>query len=273
MKLTATLLGCGSSGGVPRVGFGWGICDPHEARNRRRRCALLLERDGAEGGRTTVLIDTGADMRQQLLDAEVKAVDGVLYTHDHADHTHGIDDLRVLALYQRSLVDVYADRRTAALLRNRFDYCFETPPGSSYPPILTLNTITVGQAVSIGGAGGSITALPFEQDHGDIQSLGFRIGDFAYSSDINGLTKESEALLEGLDVWIVDALRPTPHPSHWSLPETLAWIERLKPRRAILTNMHTDMDYQTLRRTLPAGVEPGYDGMRIELAPPHGRHV
>ncbi len=264
MTLTATLLGCASSGGVPRVGFGWGSCDPGEPRNRRRRCSLLLERDGPDG-RTTVLVDTGPDVRQQLLDAEVKAIDGVLYTHEHADHTHGIDDLRVLALYQRSLVDVYADQQTASLLRMRFSYCFETPPGSSYPPILTLNMMSVGKTVSIAGAGGVIQALPFDQDHGDIQSLGFRIGNLAYSSDINGLSAQSEELLQDLDVWIVDALRPHPHPSHWSLPETLEWIERLRPKRAILTNMHTDMDYQTLRRTLPEGVEPGHDGMRIRI--------
>lgn len=262
MALTATLLGCGSSGGVPRVGFGWGSCDPTEPRNRRRRCSLLLEQDGPEG-RTTVLIDTGPDVRQQLLDADVKHIDAVLYTHEHADHTHGIDDLRVLALYQRSLVDIYADQRTASLLRMRFAYCFETPPGSSYPPILTLNMMSIGEMVSVGGAGGFIRALPFDQDHGDIQSLGFRIGNFAYSSDVNGLSSESEKFLQGLDVWIVDALRPQPHPSHWSLSEALEWIEKLKPKRAILTNMHTDMDYRALLQTLPEGVEPGYDGMRI----------
>jgi phosphoribosyl 1,2-cyclic phosphate phosphodiesterase len=267
MALTATLLGCGSSGGVPRVGFGWGSCDPAEPRNRRRRCALLLEQEGPEG-RTTVLIDTGPDVRQQLLDAEVAKIDGVLYTHEHADHTHGIDDLRVLALYQRSLIDIHADQRTASLLRMRFAYCFETPPGSSYPPILALHMIAAGDRVSVGGAGGFIRALPFDQDHGDIQSLGFRFGNLAYSSDINGLSPESEKMLEDLDVWIVDALRPQPHPSHWSLPEALAWIERVKPKRAILTNMHTEMDYRTLRETLPEGVEPGYDGMRIDIDAP-----
>jgi phosphoribosyl 1,2-cyclic phosphate phosphodiesterase len=264
MKLTATLLGCGSSGGVPRIGFGWGCCDPAEARNRRRRCSLLVEREGPSG-RTTVLIDTGPDVRQQLLDAEVDWVDGVLYTHEHADHTHGIDDLRVLAINKRRRVDVYADAQTSTLLRSRFSYCFETPRGSSYPPILTMHSLEIGVDTAIEGAGGPIEALPFDQDHGDIHSLGFRVGNFAYSSDINGLSGESEAKLQDLDIWIVDALRPQPHPSHWSLPETLGWIERLKPRRAILTNMHTDMDYETLRRTLPAGVEPGFDGLRIDI--------
>ncbi|MDQ0392953.1 MBL fold metallo-hydrolase [Labrys monachus] len=265
MTLTATLLGCGSSGGVPRIGFGWGDCDPAEPRNRRRRCSLLIEREGASG-RTTVLIDTGPDMRQQLLDAEVDWVDGVLYTHEHADHTHGIDDLRVLAINRRRRVDVHADPQTAALLRSRFSYCFETPKGSNYPPILTMHTIDIGIETVIDGAGGPVAALPFDQDHGDIHSLGFRVGNFAYSSDINGLPKESEAMLQGLDVWVVDALRPQPHPSHWSLTDALHWIAKLKPKRAILTNMHTDMDYRTLTRTLPPGVEPGFDGMRIGIA-------
>ena len=264
MTLRATLLGCGSSGGVPRIGFGWGSCDPSEPRNRRRRCSLLVERV-TPAGRTTVLIDTGPDMRQQLLDAEVDWVDGVLYTHEHADHTHGIDDLRVLAINKRRRVDVYADAQTSTLLESRFSYCFETPPGSSYPPILSMHPLEIGVETVVAGAAGTITALPFDQSHGDIRSLGFRIGDFAYSSDVNDLPAASEASLRGLDIWIVDALRPQPHPSHWSLPETLDWIGRLKPKRAILTNMHTDLDYETLRRTLPPGVEPGFDGMRIEM--------
>jgi phosphoribosyl 1,2-cyclic phosphate phosphodiesterase len=264
VSLTATILGCGSSGGVPRVGFGWGACDPSEPRNRRRRCSLLVERVGA-GGRTTILIDTGPDLRSQLLDAEVRWVDGVLYTHEHADHTHGIDDLRVLAIFGRRLIDVHADEQTAALLRERFAYCFVTPPGSSYPPILTLHRLEVGRSVTIDGAGGSITALPFLQYHGDIESLGFRIGDLAYSSDLNGLPESSVAALAGVRTWIVDALRPAPHPSHWSLPETLDWIGRIAPERAILTNMHTDLDYRSLVATLPPHVEPGYDGLRVPI--------
>ena len=265
MTLIATILGCASSGGVPRVGYGWGVCDPHEPKNRRRRCSLLVERTGP-GGKTTLLVDTGPDVREQLLDAHVEWVDGVLYTHEHADHTHGIDDLRVLAIYKRRLVDVYADHHTSVLLRSRFGYCFETPHGSQYPPILTLHLLEVGMPITVNGAGGPITALPFQQQHGDITALGFRFGELAYSSDVNGLPEESLAMLRGIDTWIVDALRPQPHPSHWSLPETLSFIERLKPRRAILTNMHTDLDYGSLQRSLPAGVEPGYDGLRLEFA-------
>jgi phosphoribosyl 1,2-cyclic phosphate phosphodiesterase len=264
VSLTATILGCGSSGGVPRVGLGWGECDPSEPRNRRRRCSLLVERIGP-GGRTTILIDTGPDLRAQLLDAEVGWIDGVLYTHEHADHTHGIDDLRGLAIARRRLVDVFADENTAALLSSRFGYCFTTPPGSSYPPILTLHRLEVGRPITISGAGGPVSALPFLQFHGDIDSLGFRIGDLAYSSDLNGLPGESLPALAGVRTWIVDALRPSPHPSHWSLAETLDWIKRIAPQRAVLTNMHTELDYRTLERTLPPGVEPGYDGMRVPI--------
>jgi phosphoribosyl 1,2-cyclic phosphate phosphodiesterase len=214
-------------------------------------------------GRTTMLIDTGPDVRTQLLDAGVHWVDGVLYTHEHADHTHGIDDLRVLAIYKRHLVDIHADERTGTLLRHRFAYCFETPPGSQYPPILTLHPM--GRSVTIEGAGGSVTAVPFRQHHGDIDSLGFRIGAMAYSSDINGLPEESHEQLRDLDLWIVDALRPQPHPSHWSLPEALEWIDHFRPKRAVLTNMHTDMDYATLKAQLPPHIEPAYDGMRLEI--------
>jgi phosphoribosyl 1,2-cyclic phosphate phosphodiesterase len=264
MSLVATILGCGSSGGVPRVGFGWGDCDPEEPRNRRRRCSLLVERIG-ESGRTTVLVDTGPDLRQQLLDAEVEWIDGVLYTHEHADHTHGIDDLRVLAIYKRRLVDVYADKSTAKMLQSRFAYCFHRPPGSQYPPILTLHGLEVGKPVRIAGAGGVIEATPFLQRHGDIDSLGFRFGDLAYSSDLNDLPEDSVAVLEGARVWIVDALRRHAHPSHWSLQETLDWISRIGPEHAILTNMHTDLDYRTLEAELPPGIEPAFDGMSIKF--------
>lgn len=265
MSLTFTILGCGSSAGVPRIGSGWGACDPHNPKNRRRRCSLLVEKHGP-GGVTRVLVDTAPDLREQLLDADVHHIDGVLFTHEHADHTHGIDDLRALALHQRKRIDVYIDAPTSASLRRRFGYCFETPPGSSYPPILREHRLEPGLAVSIGGAGGHITALPILQNHGDIVSLGFRFGALAYSCDLNGLPPDSLAALADLDVWIVDALRHTPHPSHWSLPETLHWIERVAPRHAILTNMHVDLDYEALRKTLPKNVEPAYDGMRIQAA-------
>jgi phosphoribosyl 1,2-cyclic phosphate phosphodiesterase len=233
MTLTFTILGCGSSGGVPRPGTGWGACDPANPKNRRRRCALLVERRGADGV-TRVLIDTGPDLREQLLAANADWLDAVLYTHEHADHTHGIDDLRGLYLKARRRIEVYADDATSRMLMTRFSYCFVQPPGSEYPPILTM------------------------------QALGFRFGDVAYSADLHDLPDESLPAVADLKVWIVDALRYMPHPSHFSVADALSWIERLSPKRAILTNMHNDLDYEALRVSLPPPVEPAYDGMRVE---------
>ena len=264
MTLRFTILGCGSSMGVPRVALGWGDCDPNEPKNRRRRCALLVERIAAPDKVTRVLIDCGPDIREQLIGAGVDWVDGVLITHEHADHTHGIDDLRPMFVMHRRRVDVYMDEPTAIALHARFGYCFRTPAGSSYPPILAEHRVTAGQPLTIHGQGGPIEVLPFLQDHGDIVSLGFRFGDVAYSTDMQRLPPDSVAALGGLDIWIVDALRKAPHPSHMNLEESLALIAEIKPRRAILTDMHTDLDYQTLRRTLPEHVEPAYDGMVFE---------
>jgi phosphoribosyl 1,2-cyclic phosphate phosphodiesterase len=266
MTLTFTILGCGSSGGVPRPAFGWGACDPANPKNRRRRCSLLVERRGANGGRTRILIDTSPDLREQLLDAEVDWLDGVLFTHEHADHTHGIDDLRGLFVRHRRRIDVYLDAPTSQVLTSRFDYCFVRPPGSNYPPILNEHRIIAGHPVTIEGQGGPVTALPFRQDHGDIESLGFRFGDVAYSSDLRDLPPESIAALSGLDLWIIDALWYRPHPSHFSVAEALDWIKRIAPARAILTNMHIDLDYEELRRQLPPNVEPAFDGLKIEIA-------
>jgi phosphoribosyl 1,2-cyclic phosphate phosphodiesterase len=269
MTLKFTILGCGSSGGVPRPALGWGDCDPNNPKNRRRRTSLLVERretqHGNDGAVTRVLVDTSPDLREQLLDAEVDWVDGVLYTHDHADHTHGIDDLRALFIKRRQRVDVYLDERTAGVVRNRFDYCFTPPPGSDYPPILTEHRLTAGTPVTIEGEGGAITALPILQEHGDIPSLGFRFGNLAYSCDLSAIPPDSVVALADLDVWILDALRYRPHPSHFSLDDALGWIERLKPRRAILTNLHADLDYEVLRGRLPVHVVPAFDGMTLSI--------
>ncbi|MEI2385760.1 MBL fold metallo-hydrolase [Breoghania sp. JC706] len=259
-----TILGCGSSGGVPRIGNVWGECDPAEPRNRRRRCSLMVERIAENGGRTQVLIDTGPDMRQQLIDADVGNLDAVLYTHAHADHIHGIDDLRQIAIHNRRRVPVYMDAMTSERARSAFGYCFSTLPGSGYPPILAEHRLQPGKAVTIEGEGGPITALPIEVNHGEIDALGFRIGDIAYMPDVKAIPDESAALLERLDTWILDALRPKTHPSHFSLDDALGWFDRMKPRRAIITNMHLDMDYCTLVANLPEHVEPAYDGMIIE---------
>ena len=264
MSLTFTILGCGSSMGVPRVALGWGACDPNNPKNRRRRCSLLVEKAGG-GGHTRVLVDCSPDLRSQLIDAEVGWVDGVLLTHEHADHTHGIDDLRPMFVLARKRLDLYMDEATSAAVTAKFGYCFESPPGSDYPPIAEARSLVAGKAVTIQGQGGPISALPVLQSHGDIPSLGFRFGGLAYSCDIKSLPPESMSAMAGLDVWIVDALRYKPHPSHMDLLETLDWIERIKPRRAILTNLHADLDYEELRRKLPVNVEPAYDGMRIAV--------
>jgi phosphoribosyl 1,2-cyclic phosphate phosphodiesterase len=264
MTLRLTILGCGSSAGVPRVGVGWGACDPKNPKNRRRRCSVLVERTGPDGAVTTVLVDTGPDVRDQLLAANVRRLDAVLYTHEHADHIHGIDDLRPLAIVQRHRIPVYADRMTSELLMMRFGYCFETPAGSSYPPILKMHQLKPGMLTSVAGPGGAIEAMPFRMVHGDIDTLGFRFGSIAYAPDVSEMPEESLRHLESLDVLILDALRYTPHPTHFSVSEALALIEMLKPKRAILTNLHTDLDYEKLRHELPPQIEPAYDGMQIE---------
>ena len=265
-RIVATILGCASSGGVPRIGNVWGVCDPNEPRNRRRRCALLIEGWSAEdAGPTRVLIDTGPDIREQLLDAQVDRVDAVLYTHAHADHIHGIDDLRVLALHNRKRVDVYFTPETGDRLKEAFGYCFATPPGSDYPPILNAHEIAAGDRLVVDGPGGSIEVLAFEQEHGNITSLGFRVADFAYSVDLSGFPDESLPAISGLQMWILDALRPTPHPSHLSLPESLEWIERMTPRQVVLSDLHIDLDYRQLEAETPAHVTPAFDGMQINV--------
>jgi phosphoribosyl 1,2-cyclic phosphate phosphodiesterase len=265
MTLTFTILGCGSSMGVPRAALGWGACDPNNPKNRRRRCSLLVERGNGDTGRTRVLVDTSPDLREQLLAADVRALDAVLFTHAHADHTHGIDDLRPLFIAARRRVDVYLDDGTSREVRQKFGYCFETPPGSEYPAIVQSHRAVAGDPIIVNGAGGTITALPVLQEHGDIPSLGYRFGGLGYSCDINGLPDASLEAFSDLEVWILDALRYAPHPSHFSLDDALHWIERLKPKRAILTNLHSDLDYEALRAKLPPHVEPAYDGLTLAL--------
>jgi phosphoribosyl 1,2-cyclic phosphate phosphodiesterase len=264
MSLTLTILGCGSSAGVPRVGVGWGACDPNNPKNRRRRCSILVEQTDGAGAATTVLVDTTPDLRDQLLGADVRRLDAVLYTHEHADHIHGIDDLRPLAIIMRKRVPVYADRVTSELLLMRFGYCFETPAGSSYPPILEMRPLRPGAPTIVSGPGGSVEALPFGMVHGDIEALGFRFGNIAYAPDVSLMPDESYSYLEGLDVLIIDALRYTPHPTHFSVEEALELIEKVRPKRAVLTNLHTDLDYNQLCSELPPHIEPAFDGMQIK---------
>ncbi|MEO5805143.1 MBL fold metallo-hydrolase [Devosia sp.] len=265
-KIIATVLGCGSSGGVPRIGNDWGVCDPNEPRNRRRRCSLLIEGFSAGSDMPTrIVIDTGCDLREQLLEQHVDRVDAVLYTHEHADHTHGIDDLRVLALHNRRRIDVYFTAEAGDRIREAFAYCFATPVGGDYPPILNAHTVVAGDVITVEGPGGRISVQSFEQTHGSIKSLGFRVGSFAYSCDLSAIPAPSAVAVSDLAVWIIDALRPTPHPSHLSLPETLDLIAHYRPVQAVLTNMHIDLDYQTLVDTLPAGITPAFDGLKIDV--------
>ncbi|HEY0266405.1 MAG TPA: MBL fold metallo-hydrolase [Rhizomicrobium sp.] len=268
MTLEVRILGCGSSGGVPRLGEGapfWGDCDPANPKNRRSRCSILVTRK-SHAGETRVLIDTAPDLREQLLAARVGRLDGVLVTHDHADQLHGMDDLRVVTMITGRKLDVWSDRDSLAGVVKKFGYCFETPPGSDYPPILTAHEIPEPFApFTVAGAGGAIPVLAFGQRHGRIRSLGYRLGPVAYSPDVDELDDAAFAALDGVECWIVDALRRTPHPSHAHLARTLEWIARVKPRHAILTDMHVDMDYDMLCRELPPGVEPAYDGMTVSL--------
>jgi phosphoribosyl 1,2-cyclic phosphate phosphodiesterase len=264
MTLTLTIMGSGSSAGVPRPALGWGKCDPNNPKNRRRRCSLLVERTTGQGT-TRVVIDTSPDLREQLLDAQVDHIDAVFLTHEHADQTHGIDDLRSVVLHMRRRIPVYLSESTGKDIMHRFSYCFLSPPGSDYPPILNAHSVEAGQSRDIEGKGGGVTLTAFLVRHGNIPALGYRIGDAAYTPDLSDIPQESWPLLENLDLWIVDALRYSPHPSHFSLADALMWIDRFKPKRAVLTNLHSDLDYEVLRQSVPAGVIPAYDGMRIEI--------
>ncbi|MEP5728508.1 MAG: MBL fold metallo-hydrolase [Sulfitobacter sp.] len=261
-EMRITILGCGSSGGVPRLGGHWGACDPQEPKNRRQRCSILVERLNEEGT-TSVLIDTSPDMRNQLLASGTGRLDAVLYTHAHADHVHGLDDLRMIVINMRARLAVWADAPTKAALTERFRYAFEQPPGSMYPPILELNEI-MGD-VAIEGPGGALTFTPFLVNHGGMDALGFRVNDVAYLPDVAKIPDNIWPHLEGLDCWIVDALRRDPHPTHSHLDQTLSWIAKMSPKTAVLTNLHNDLDYQTLAGETPSHIDPAYDGMILNF--------
>lgn len=259
-RLTFTILGCGSSGGVPRLGGHWGDCDPENPKSRRSRCSMLIERE-TEAGKTTVLIDTSPDMRAQLLNANIGNLDAVIYTHAHADHVHGIDDLRMIVFNMRKRLNVWADGPTQDALFSRFGYAFVQPAGSPYPPILDMHTIKGDIAIS--GAGGTITLTPIKVNHGSIDALGFRVGDLAYMPDVAEIYDDAWLQLQGLDCWILDALRRAPHPTHSHYENSLKWIAQVAPRRAVLTNMHIDLDYDTVCNDTPDHITAAYDGMSI----------
>ncbi|MEE9427888.1 MAG: MBL fold metallo-hydrolase [Paracoccaceae bacterium] len=259
-NLTFTILGSGSSGGVPRLGGHWGACDPNNPKNNRRRCSMLVERQN-KIGTTRVLIDTSPDMRAQLLDAKVGELNAVVYTHSHADHMHGIDDLRMVVFNRKQRLPVWADAPTQDALLSRFGYAFVQPKGSPYPPILDLNTIDGD--VDIDGPGGTITLTPLKVRHGSMDALGFRINSLAYLPDVSDISDDTVPGLADLDCWVIDALRRTPHPTHFHLERSLEWISRIAPKRAVLTNMHNDLDYATLEAETPDHIAPAYDGMTI----------
>lgn len=257
MSLEVVILGCGSSGGVPRANGDWGACDPANPKNRRSRCSLAVRQQGPDGV-TTAIVDTSPDLRTQVLAAGITHVDGVLLTHDHADQTHGIDDLRTFAYMGRKRVPVWLDAETNATLDARFGYIFRGEQG--YPPICDAHVIAAGDGLAVGGAGGPIEVQTFAQRHGPIASLGYRFGPIAYSSDVSGLGKEALESLRGVELWIVDALRWTRHPTHANVDQALGWIAEAGVKRAVLTNLHIDLDYERLTQLLPENVAVAYDG-------------
>jgi phosphoribosyl 1,2-cyclic phosphate phosphodiesterase len=257
--MRVTVLGCGPSTGVPVIGGNWGRCDPGDRRNRRRRVSVLVE-----VGSVVILIDTSPDLREQLLDAGVTRIDAVVLTHAHADHLHGIDDLRSVNRLMRSTISLYADGQTLAEIGRRFGYVLKPveEAGRFYKPTLTPHEI-VGPFEIRG-----IPVVPFAQDHGFSTTLGVRIGGMAYSTDVTELDDNAFRAVEGVELWIVDCLRREPHPTHSDLAKTLSWIARVQPRRAVLTHMDQSLDYRELSAELPSGVEPGYDGLVVELPDP-----
>ena len=250
------VLGCGTSFGVPRIGNDWGECDPAEPRNRRRRVSILVEHE-----RTNILVDTSPDLREQLLDARVASLDAVLWTHDHADHCHGIDDLRALFHYRGAPIAGYARPATLNVLTRRFGYVFAGKGG--YPAIVTASELPDALEV------GPVLVRVVDQPHGTITSAGLRFDaggrSIGYSTDCNLLTPAMARLFGGVDVWVIDALRRRPHPTHPHLDQALEWIREVRPGRAILTHMDNSLDYRTLAAELPDGVEPGFDGLEVEL--------
>lgn len=260
-RLRFTILGCGSSGGVPRIGGHWGDCDPNNPKNRRTRCSLLVERVDTTGT-TRVLVDTSPDMRSQLLRADIGTIDAVVFTHSHADHVHGIDDLRQIVFNTRQRLPVWADGATQDALLSRFGYAFVQPEGSSYPPILDMHTIRGDFTIT--GLGGGITFTPIKVAHGAIDALGFRVADLAYLPDVSEIYDDAWKQLSDLDCWIIDALRRNPHPTHAHLALTLEWIDKAKPAHAVLTNMHIDLDHATVEAETAPHISAAYDGMVLE---------
>lgn len=257
--MKVTVLGCGPSQGVPVIGNRWGNCDPNEPRNRRTRPSIVVEDQGIN-----ILVDTSPDIRDQLLGNDIRKIDAILYTHLHYDHVAGIGEIRTLSHLAKRKIDVYGTNDVMAGLADKWAYLFESEASDDadlYQPVAEVNDIQYGEPFDVMGIG----VLPFYQDHGICETAGFRFGKFAYSTDVVHLNDAAFDALDGIDVWIVDCLRDVPHPTHAHFDRTLEWIERVKPKRAIFTHMNFQADYATLRDMCPAGVEPGYDGMVLEI--------
>lgn len=252
-KLKIRVLGCGPAWGVPSLGFGWGNCDPTNPKNRRTRASILVE-----SATTRLLIDASSDARTQLLDANVNNIDAILLTHEHADHTRGLDELGAINRFQKKLLPVYAHADTLKEVLKSMDYAFHAH-NTHYLPFFTAHTFDTN-AFTIG----DITIHPFFQDHGFTTSWGFRINDFAYSTDVVRLPESSFRILEGVKVWILDCLKKEQHLTHSHLQQSLQWVKRIKPHRTILTHLAPSLDYNALKAELPPHVEPAYDGMEIQ---------
>ena len=257
--MRVTVLGCGHSGGTPLIGGDWGACDPENSRNRRLRPSILVQQED-----TRILVDTSPDLRQQLLNADVDRLDAILYTHAHADHLHGLDDLRAINRIMQADIPAYADADTWHAIETRFEYVV-TPlrDGTDfyYKPQLTPHIISPGDKFGVG----VLTVEAFDQSHGTSRTVGYRFGNFAYSTDLVDLPEASFAALEGIAVWMVGTLMAQPHPTHAHVDRAVAWSKRLGVGRTILTHLSHRIDYGVLQETLPDGVEPAYDGMIIDV--------
>ena len=254
--LKIIILGCGSSTGVPMVGNLWGNCDPHNPKNIRTRASILIQKDGKN-----ILVDTSPDVRQQLLRHNISRLDAVLYTHYHADHVHGLNDIMLFNRLQKNLIPIYGDQETITAIKRTFAYAFpDTQADPAYPAFLDPNIIQPGIFDVLG-----IPITAFEQDHVSTISMGYRIGKFAYSTDVKNLSPQAFEALTGIQVWIVDALQHLPHRSHSHIEQTLSWIQYVQPKRAILTHLSCDVDYDKTTSGLPKGVEVAYDGLEIHI--------
>ncbi len=257
--MRVTILGCGGSGGTPSIDWGWGRCDPENPRNRRTRPSILVE-----DGETQMLVDTSPDLREQLLRHEIRRLDAVLYTHFHADHLHGIDDIRAINRAMNAPLPAYANAEAMRWIERRFGYVFEPIAENAatyYKPVLVPHPLVHADAFEIGG----IPVQVFDQDHGYCDSLGFRFGPVAYSSDAVEIHEDAFDMLEGVKVWIIGTLTDKPHPTHAHVDKAIEWKKRVGAERAVLTHLSGRLDYAELSARLPEGVEPAYDGMVIEL--------